>query len=101
MYVIISLKIDLEATAPLSQLENQIEEAGRAAMKAALKQAIQQNEQQHHRCPRCGSDQVHTKANKAPSVADSFWAGGCAAQAVALPRLSPVVSPKRRAVSLR
>jgi hypothetical protein len=64
MYVTVSLKIELEATAPLSHLENQIEEAGRAAMKAAFKQAIQQNEQQHTGCPRCGSDQVHTRGTK-------------------------------------
>jgi hypothetical protein len=64
MCVIVSLKIELDATAPLSQLECQIEEAGRAAMKAALKQAIEQNEKQHHTCPRCGSDQVQTQGTK-------------------------------------
>jgi hypothetical protein len=64
MCVIVSLQIDLDATAPLSQLESQIEEAGRAAMKAALKQAIQQNEKQQNSCPRCGSDQFHTQGTK-------------------------------------
>ena len=46
MCVTVSLKIDLDATATLSQMESQIEEAGRAAMKAALKQAIQAAEAQ-------------------------------------------------------
>jgi hypothetical protein len=31
MFVIVSLKLDLDATAMLSHMENQIEEAGRAA----------------------------------------------------------------------
>jgi len=64
MCVIVSLKIDFDATASLSQMESQIEEAGRAAMKAALKQAIQQNEKQQNSCPRCGSDQFHTQGTK-------------------------------------
>jgi hypothetical protein len=41
MFVIVSLKLDLDATATLSHMESQIEEAGIAAMKEALKQAIQ------------------------------------------------------------
>lgn len=64
MYVTVSLKIDLDATATLSQLECQIEEAGRAAMKAALKQAIRAAEAQENRCPACGSDQFHTQGTK-------------------------------------
>src|SRR5690242_12089453 len=64
MYVTISLKINLDAPATLSQLEGQIEEAGRAAMKAALKQAIRATEAQANRCPACGSDQFHTQGTK-------------------------------------
>jgi hypothetical protein len=64
MYVTISLKINLDATATLSQLEGQIEEAGRAAMKAALKQAIRAIEAQANRCPACGSDQFHAQGTK-------------------------------------
>lgn len=64
MYVTVSLKIELEATTPLSQLESQIEEAGRAAMQAALQQAIQQKEAQETTCPWCGSNQCHTQGTK-------------------------------------
>lgn len=65
MCVIVSLKIVLDATAStLSQLESQIEEAGRSAMKAALQQAIRGIEAQQDRCPRCGSDQLHTQGTK-------------------------------------
>ena len=41
MCVIVSLKIDLDATAILSHMESRIEEAERTVMKAALKQAIE------------------------------------------------------------
>jgi transposase len=64
MCVIVSLKITLDATATLSHLERQIEEAGRAAMKAALKQAIRAAEAQQSSCPGCGSDQFHTQGTK-------------------------------------
>jgi transposase len=64
MHVTVSLKIELEATTPLSQLESQVEEAGRAAMQAALQQAIQQQEAQETTCPWCGSDQCHTQGTK-------------------------------------
>lgn len=64
MYVTVSLRIELDATANLTEMERQIQAAGRAAMKDALKQAIQQNEKQHNTCPRCGSDQVQTQGTK-------------------------------------
>ena len=65
MCVIVSLKIALDATpTTLSQLESQIEEAGRAAMKAALQQAIRGIQAQPNRCPRCGSNQFHTQGTK-------------------------------------
>jgi hypothetical protein len=50
MYVTVSLKIELDATASLSQMEQQIGEAGRAAMKEALGQAIQWTEEQQKVC---------------------------------------------------
>jgi hypothetical protein len=64
MYVTVSLKLDLEATATLSQLEDQIEEAGRGAMQAAVKQAIRAIEVQENCCPACGSPQVQTQGTK-------------------------------------
>ena len=64
MCVTVSLKIALDATATLSHMERQIEEAGRAAMKAALKQAIQAAEAQQSSCPGCGSEQFHALGTK-------------------------------------
>lgn len=64
MSVTVSLKIELEATATLSQMESQIQEAGREAMKQALKQAIQENEKQTICCPECGSEHLHSQGTK-------------------------------------
>lgn len=64
MIVLVSLKIDVEASATLSHMESQIEEAGRAAMKAALKQAIRTAEEQQKSCPACGSEQCHSQGTK-------------------------------------
>jgi hypothetical protein len=40
MYMTVSLKRELDATAELTQWEDQVQEAGREAMKEALKQAV-------------------------------------------------------------
>src|SRR5579859_1929593 len=72
MYMTVSLKIELDATASLAQMEQQTQEAGRAAMKEALKQAIGQHEEQSSRCPACGSEQVHSRGTKRRVLLTSF-----------------------------
>lgn len=72
MYVTVSLKIEVDATAPLSQMESQIQEAGREAMKEALKQAIRQSEEEHKQCPRCASQQGRGEGTKTRVVLTSF-----------------------------
>ena len=58
MQVQVSLTIELAASASLTEMEQQIQAAGRQAMRAALKQAIRQWEDQHPACPHCGA-QAH------------------------------------------
>lgn len=72
MYVTVSLKIDLEATASLSEMESQIQEAGREAMKAALKQVLRFDEAHHLICPACGSQQTSTQGTKRRVLLTSF-----------------------------
>jgi Uncharacterised protein family (UPF0236) len=72
MYVTVSLKIEVDATASLSQMESQIGEAGREAMKAALKQAIKAREEQVQRCPACDSELVKTQGTKPRVLLTSF-----------------------------
>lgn len=72
MYVTVSLKMDVDATASLSDLERQIQEAGRAAMQATLKQAIHQREEQQQTCPACGNGQTHTRGTQRRVLLTSF-----------------------------
>ncbi|HEU5375708.1 MAG TPA: hypothetical protein VFV38_09735 [Ktedonobacteraceae bacterium] len=64
MSLTVSLKIDLDASAGLCEMESQIQEAGREAMQEALKQAIRQSEQQQQICPECGSAQGHGEGTR-------------------------------------
>jgi len=72
MYITVSLKIDLDTTANLSQMERQIQDAGREAMKQALAQAIHQSGEQQKSCPECGSEQVQTQGTKRRVLLTSF-----------------------------
>lgn len=72
MYVTVSLKIELNAKASLTEMERQIQEAGREAMKAALQQAIHQSEDQQPTCPVCGSEQHHSRGTKRRVLLTSF-----------------------------
>ena len=57
MQVQVSLKMELAANASLTEMEQQIQEAGKPAMREALKQAIRYWEDQHQMCPHCGQQQ--------------------------------------------
>jgi len=62
--VTVSLKIELDASVGLSEMEHQIQQAGREAMKAGLKQAIGFMEEQAKTCPQCGSERVQPQGTK-------------------------------------
>lgn len=72
MHITVSLQIELEATASLPEMEQQIQAAGRVAMQAALKEALQQREEQVQTCPACGSEQVHRQGTKRRVLLTSF-----------------------------
>ena len=72
MYVTVSLKIELDATASLHEMERQIQEAGRAAMQAALKVAIRQQEDHQPTCPACGSGEPRSQGTKRRVLLTSF-----------------------------
>src|SRR6266487_316448 len=55
MQVQVSLKMEIAATADLSQMEQQIQQAGQQALREALKQAVRQWEDQHPACAHCGA----------------------------------------------
>jgi hypothetical protein len=72
MYVTVSLKLEINASASLSDMERQIQQAGREVMKEGLKQAIRQSEEQEKRCPHCGSERVHMQGTKRRVLLTSF-----------------------------
>jgi transposase-like protein len=72
MHVQVSLTIEIGATASLTEMEQQIQEAGQQAMREALKQAIRQREDQHTSCPRCGRKQRRLEGTVRRAIATTF-----------------------------
>lgn len=72
MYVQVSLKIELEATASLTQMEQRIQEVGQQAMREAMKQAIRHWEDQHPACPHCGATQRRVEGTTCRVLATQF-----------------------------
>jgi NADH pyrophosphatase NudC (nudix superfamily) len=72
MQVQVSLTIEIEATASISQMEQSIQEAGQQAMREALKQAVRQWEDQHSVCPHCGEKQRRLEGTTRRVIATTF-----------------------------
>jgi hypothetical protein len=72
MHVQVSLKIELAATASLSEMEQQIQQAGHAAMREAMKQAIRHWEDQQQTCPHCGHQQRRVEGTVRRTIAPVF-----------------------------
>ncbi len=72
MQVQVSLKIEIEATANLTQMEQQIQEAGRQAMREALKQTVRQWEEQSVSCPHCGGTQRRLEGTTRRNLSTTF-----------------------------
>ena len=70
MQVQVSLKIEIAASASLTQMEQQIQQAGQQAMREALKQAIRQQEEHHNKCPHCGGKQRRLEGTVRRSIAE-------------------------------
>ncbi|QBD75086.1 hypothetical protein EPA93_36245 [Ktedonosporobacter rubrisoli] len=72
MRIQVSLTLELNASADLSQMEAQIQEAGQSCMRQALKKAVGAWEQAHRSCPRCGSQLVRTEGTIPRSILTLF-----------------------------
>ncbi len=72
MQVQVSLTIEIDATASLTQMEEQIQEAGQQAMREALKQTIRHWEDQRGTCPHCGQQQRRLEGTVRRSIATTF-----------------------------
>ncbi len=72
MQVQVALRIEIPATAGLSQMDQQIQQAGQQAMREALKQAIRQQEEHNRTCPHCGEKQCRLEGTVRRSIATTF-----------------------------
>jgi len=72
MHVQVALTIEISASASLTEMEQQIQEAGQQAMRAALQQAIRHWEDQRPSCPHCGEKQRRLEGTVRRSIATTF-----------------------------
>jgi len=72
MHVQVSLKIEISATASLTEMEQQIQEVGQQAMRETLKQVIRHWEDQQQACPHCGATQRRLEGTVRRVIATTF-----------------------------
>jgi hypothetical protein len=72
MQVQVSLTIEISASASITEMEEQIQQAGRQAMCQAMKQAIRHWEEQHRACPHCGEKQHRLEGTARRVIATCF-----------------------------
>ena len=72
MHVQVSLKHGASGNASLTQMEQQIQEAGQQAMREALKQAVRHWENRNTTCPQCGHQQRRLEGTVRRTIATVF-----------------------------
>ena len=72
MHIQVSLTLDIDASATLSAMEQQIQAAGQQSMRDALRQAVRSWEKEHHVCPHCGSQCVRLEGTVARTMQALF-----------------------------
>src|SRR6266516_2299565 len=60
MQILVSLMVDIPASADINEIEQRVQEAGRQAMREAMQQAVRAAEEQRKTCPHCGSEASHS-----------------------------------------
>ncbi len=76
MQCTLTLVVELDAEADVSQMEDAIQAAGRQAMRHALQQAMREYEATHAMCPHCGATSSQSQGTVACRVVTRF-AGSC------------------------
>lgn len=72
MQVSVSLTVEIDASAGINEMENDIKEAGQQAMRQAMKQAIRCWEDEHRGCPTCGHLQRRLEGTARRVIATCF-----------------------------
>src|SRR5713226_2813684 len=68
----VSLTLELDASSTLSDLEEQIQQAGHRWMAETFKQAVRMFEKEHHVCPHCESSHVRLEGTVSRTVLTQF-----------------------------
>jgi hypothetical protein len=93
MHIQVSLIVDIDASASLSTIEQQIQEAGHQSMRQALQQGVHQWEREHRSGPYCGRKPGSPGGNRCANRSSALWSGAAAASTPALPALFPPLLP--------
>lgn len=72
MQVVVSLTVELEASAGITEMEEQIQAAGQQAMRQAMKQSVRQWEQAHLTCPSCAEASCRLEGTARRVIATCF-----------------------------
>jgi len=115
MQVQVSLTLEIEASASITAMEQQIQEAGQQAMREAMKRAIRQWEDQQQACPHCGGKQRRLEGTTRRVIATTFgrvavprrrfrcqgcWQGWCPATRLVSELKGGTVSPPLREAAM-
>jgi hypothetical protein len=72
MQIQVSLTVEIDASAGINEMEQQIKEAGQQAMRQAMKQAVRQWEDQQRVCAQCGQRSSRLEGTARRVIATSF-----------------------------
>ncbi len=72
MQIIVSLIVEMPASAEINEIEQQVQEAGRQAMREATQKAVRAAEEQRKNCPHCGSEAVRSQGTDRRIILTKF-----------------------------
>ncbi len=72
MQIIVSLMVEMPASADINEIEQRVQEAGRQAMREATQKAVRAAEEQRKNCPHCGSEAVRSEGTDQRIILTKF-----------------------------
>ncbi len=72
MQIIVSLMVEIPASADINEIEQRVQEAGRQAMREAMQNVVRAVEEQKKTCPHCGSGAVRSEGTDQRIILTTF-----------------------------
>ncbi len=72
MQIIVSLMVEIPASADINEIEQRVQEAGRQAMRQAMQKAVRAVEEQKQPCPHCGGEAVRSEGTDQRIILTTF-----------------------------